>query len=105
MPVSPRSRYRGIPVFDAPDADGRSHPTVGIRPSHRPRTGPPPFRHVVTAGETLEFLAWRYYGSSDAWWRIADANPNRFPFDLVPGETLVIPEAGDVGRVKRSRRF
>jgi phage tail protein X len=105
MPVSSRSRYRDLEIFSATDAAGQSHPTVGIRPSPEPRQGLAPFRHVVTGVETLEYLAWRYYGRSDAWWRIADANPACFPLVLFPGTSLVIPDAGEGGRVVRTRRF
>jgi nucleoid-associated protein YgaU len=47
--------------------------------------------HTVIAGETLDQLAFTYYGREDLWWRIADANPARFPLDLSPGDTLIIP--------------
>jgi len=47
--------------------------------------------HVVVGGETLDQLAFKYYGREDLWWRIADANPGRFAMDWAPGDTLVIP--------------
>jgi hypothetical protein len=45
----------------------------------------------VTRGETFDQLAFLYYGREDLWWRIADANPARFPLDWTPGITVVIP--------------
>jgi nucleoid-associated protein YgaU len=47
--------------------------------------------HVMKAGETLDQLAFVYYGREDLWWRIADANPTKFPLDWAPGDTVVIP--------------
>lgn len=105
MPIDIRSRYNGVAVIEAPDAAGRARPTIGLRPQARPLRSGAPFRHRVAGPEGLEYLAWRYYGSSEAWWRIADANPLRFPLDLTPGEPLEIPGASDVGRVVRRRRF
>ena len=36
-------------------------------------------------------LAARYYGREALWWRIADANPVGFLFQLSPGDQVVIP--------------
>ena len=47
--------------------------------------------HVLKTGETLDQLAFTYYGREDLWWRIADANPTRFPLEWAPGDTIVIP--------------
>jgi nucleoid-associated protein YgaU len=104
MPVKPASRYRPLAVYNAPDAAGRSHPTVPLRPPS-PAAEATIVRHVVTAGESLELLAWRYYGSSEAWWRIADANPRRHPLALLSGDKLSIPSPGAVGRIERTRKF
>jgi nucleoid-associated protein YgaU len=103
MPVGPLSRYAKVPVAAALDADGVERPTIGIRPQPAPafssRT------HIVKAGETFEYLAWLYYKRSDAWWRIADANPRVFPHQVEPGMSLLIPSGDAVGRVERTRRF
>src|SRR5262245_27268134 len=73
MPIPLSSRYYGPPVYDAADDTGLTHPTVAIRLSG-PTSAASVYQHILTAGETVEYLAWRYYGSSAAWWRIADAN-------------------------------
>jgi phage tail protein X len=57
--------------------------------------------HTLIGGETLDQLAFQYYGREDLWWRIADANPGRFSFDWQPGETLVIPPIRIASRVPR----
>ena len=105
MPIPLTSRYHGTPIYPARDAHGETHPTVGIRPSTPPEPGTPLFRHRVTGVESLEYLAWRYYGTSDAWWRIAEANALVFPLDLKPGATVALPAPEDLGEVKRTRRF
>lgn len=64
-----------------------------------------PYFHTVVAGETIEYLAWRYLGSSEAWWRIADANPALFPGALEPGRAIVVPTGSSPGRVERTRTF
>ena|SRR5579859_4148637 len=105
MAVSNTSRYFGLAVYQATDAQQVSHPTVAIRPAPTPQPNITFYRQPVTGVDTLEYLAWRQYGSSDAWWRIADANDLIFPLDLAPGMTLNIPAPGDVGRIVRTRRF
>ncbi len=104
MPVALNSRYHGVPVYDAADAGGAVHPTIGMRPAP-PGPAAALYQHIVVGDQSLEYLAWRYLGSSQAWWRIADANPLVFPLDLPSGARVAIPSAGEVGRVERSRRF
>src|SRR4051794_539772 len=106
MTLSPLSRYRSVPVLALLDRSGRARPTVGIRPQPDPAAiAAGGLVHTVIAGETLEALAARYLGSSEAWWRIADANPAEFPFAPEPGHALVIPVATSPGRVERTRTF
>lgn len=104
MPVPLNSRYHGLPVHDAPGADGTERPAVAIRPGPSEPTEAA-YNHLLTGAEGMEYLAWRFFGSSQAWWRIADANPLVFPTDLRPGTALAIPGAADVGRVRRTRSF
>jgi nucleoid-associated protein YgaU len=106
MPAGPTSRYRPLPVMLEPDAAGAWHPAIPARPVPPP-TDPTatPYFHTVVAGETIELLAFRYFGSSAAWWLIADANPAAFPLDLPPGTVLAIPTDASPGRVERRRTF
>ncbi|MGH9277036.1 MAG: tail protein X [Acidimicrobiales bacterium] len=105
MAVSVTSRYHGSTVYDAPGADGSAHATVPARFVPTPPPGTPWF-HTVVAGETIESLAFRYLGASEAWWRIADANPGlAFPAILTPGSALMIPTGVDPGLVVRTRSF
>ena len=77
------------------------HPAIPARPVPPPADPTAtPYFHTVVAGETIELLAFRYFGSSAAWWLIADANPTALP---------ARPRAGHGGRdpdrrVARPRR-
>ena len=105
MPVGPSSRYRLLPVGLEPDAAGVPHPAIPARPLPPPDPSSTPYFHTVAAGETIELLAFRYLGSSSAWWMVADANPAAFPLDLKPGTVLAIPTDASPGRVERTRSF
>ena len=87
---SPSSRYRGQTPYPALGRDGLVRATLPARPLPPPPDGTP-YLHTVIAGETIESLAQRFLGASELWWRIADANPFRFPFEWRAGVTLVIP--------------
>ena len=86
MPISRMSRYYGLETLEV---DGEL--TVSQRLTGRPPEFPDSLRHTVVGDETLDALAKLYYGREDLWWWIADANPDRFPLDLRPGNILVIP--------------
>src|SRR5215213_5335431 len=88
MPASqaPSSRYRGLPTITV---DGRV--SLAQRP---PASDPLPrdsIIHTVVGDETLDLLAFRYYGREDLWWRIADANPRIAPFGMAAGQAIGIP--------------
>jgi nucleoid-associated protein YgaU len=80
------SRYYGL---DTLVIDGQ--PSLAERPLPAIVDYPDSIMHRVVAGETLDQLAKSYYGREDLWWRIADANPRKDPFDWRVGDTLVIP--------------
>jgi hypothetical protein len=105
MPLRITSRYRTLGVHEAPDASGMVHPTVPIR-RHEPQPGQTvTYQHRVTGAEDIEYLAWRFLGDGESWWRIADENPVRFPLDLRPGDAVAIASREDVGLVVRERSF
>ncbi|WP_218105296.1 tail protein X [Micromonospora rhizosphaerae] len=81
-----QSRYRDVPDVTVPDARGRMVLAKDVRVTP-PVTGT--FRHVVTAGDRLDQLAWQYYGRPLQFWRICDANPEFLsPLALVDQETI-----------------
>lgn len=96
MPVSLYSRHYGLATVDI---DGAL--SIAQRPAVPLVSYPDSILHTLIAGETLDLLAKRYYGREDLWWRIADANPTRFPLDWQPGETLVIPPLRVATRMPR----
>ncbi|MFF3450533.1 hypothetical protein ACFYXJ_25715 [Streptomyces sp. NPDC002667] len=105
MSVSITSRYRQAAVRPVVDATGTTRATVAIRRSAPPAADDIVYEHRVTGAEDIEYLAWRYFGDSQVWWRIADANPVRFPLDLRVGTALAVPASQDVGQVGRDRVF
>ena len=105
MAVSIMSRYRAQALFNAQDGDGASHPTVGIR-RHTPAPADAvDYQHRVTGVEDLEYLAWRYFGDGQLWWRIADANGVRFPLDVRPGDAVAVPTNRRPEMPRRDRVF
>jgi hypothetical protein len=86
MPITIQSRYYGLDVLVI---DGE--PSLVQRPLPPIVSYPDSILHQVVAGDTLDALAKAYYGREDLWWRIADANPRKDPFDWSVGDTLVIP--------------
>ena len=103
MAVNVRSRHFSLQPLDAPGDDGPV-PHLPSRPQP-PLPTAAPVNHVITGADSLELLAWRYYGRSTAWWHIADANPLAFPLDYRPGQRVTLPEPTSVGRVLRTRAF
>ncbi|MBF6612699.1 MAG: LysM peptidoglycan-binding domain-containing protein [Chloroflexi bacterium] len=51
--------------------------------------------HVVKQGETIDWIAFAEYGSSNAWRQLADANHLDDPSNLQPGQRLLIPPLND----------
>lgn len=89
----PDSRYADRPIDTITTPDGREVRFV------RKRIVPDPNRFrvltevVVHDGDRLDLICARTYGSSNSWWRIADANEALDPGDLIatPGARLKIP--------------
>jgi nucleoid-associated protein YgaU len=105
MPVAITSRYYNSAVYLADDPKGAAHPTLAIRPPTPPAPNVTIYNHQVTGVETIEYLAWRYYGDSSLWWRIAEANGLQYPMDFAPGAMIAIPGPNDLGTIVRNRSF
>ena len=53
--------------------------------------------HVWTEGDTIDGVSHKYYGTSQYWWIIMDANIKYvFPTDIQTGDVLVIPHLSEV---------
>jgi len=83
------SRYRGVDVYTLTRPDGQSVAALRIR--FIPPT-PAGFLHTFSGHERLDLLANQYYGNSEKFWLIADANAVMDPEDLLePGRQILIP--------------
>src|SRR2546423_7146966 len=86
------SRYYGIQAARHETADGKQIAYL------RRRFIPPPerfdllFEHVVTEGERLDNITFKYLGDPEQFWRIADANVVLLPAELTDtvGRTIRI---------------
>ncbi|MFI1105942.1 hypothetical protein [Streptomyces melanogenes] len=105
MTVSITSRYRRLEIYPATDATGTTHPTVPIRRTPARAADDGGYQHRMTGAESIEYLAWQFLGSSEEWWRLADANATAFPLRLGPGDAVTVPTAQPAERVLRSRVF
>jgi LysM repeat protein len=55
---------------------------------------PRPHRvHISLPGETLDRIAWKYYGDSNRWRQLAEVNGVTDPLALEPGTSLLVPYA------------
>jgi hypothetical protein len=89
---SKESRYAAVDEHQINDSEGREIRYKKIRfiPETSPRWG-----HVVSQGERLDHIAYRYYRDAERFWRICDANAALWPDDLVadPGRKILVPPA------------
>jgi nucleoid-associated protein YgaU len=65
--------------------------SLAQRPMPPAQDYPDALQHRVVASETLDQLAFKYYGREDLWWRIADANGLSTITDCAPGDSLIVP--------------
>lgn len=88
MTIQHGSRYETALVVQAVDDDGVSRPTVYRFRGQAFST----FRLLETNGQTLEQLAFQYFGDATLWWVIADANPEiGYPDNLPTGTVIRLP--------------
>jgi phage tail protein X len=97
MALSLYSRYRKL---DTVSADNRV--SLAQRPAPSAPLPQDSIIHTVIGRETLDLIAWKYYGREDLWWRIADANPDLVPFALTSGQLVAIPPLRVATRTERS---
>jgi hypothetical protein len=86
MPASIYSRYYGLSPVAIDDKV-----SLAQRPMPQAEAYPDALIHILVGGETLDQLAYNYYGREDLWWRIADANPTVDLLSISAGTRLVIP--------------
>jgi nucleoid-associated protein YgaU len=90
MSNDPASRHDSLGTYEVVLAPGAEPVEL-----YEPRTIPEPPRsvaHRVVASDRFDLLAYRYFGDSHQYWRIADANPALTPEDVLdPGAVISIP--------------
>jgi hypothetical protein len=86
------SRYANVGENEITDSTGRAirYKKTRFIPETKAAT-----THVVTQGERLDHIAFRYFRDSERFWRICDANAAMLPTDLVDetGKTILIPRS------------
>jgi len=96
MALSLYSRYRALGTVVVDD-----RVSLAQRPAPDAPLPPDSIIHTVIGRETLDLIAWKYYGREDLWWRIADANPGVAPMALESGQLLAIPPLRVATRTER----
>lgn len=92
MPIGPFSRYADNVVISLADDKGVSRPTILITtPSARQISFS---TYTWRLGDQIEYLAYSAYGDEQAWWIIANANPEILYWnDIAPGTEVRVPNA------------
>ena len=98
-PPAPRDKGGSKPPTRAPSgpkpatrADRTHRPgTSSLRPGPPTRPAQSPRYHIVQAGDTLERISLKYYGTRRRWQRIVEANPGLDPRRMRPGRKILIP--------------
>jgi hypothetical protein len=87
------SRYRNVPAVTALDAQGRTLAATDIRllPAV---TGT--FRYMITAGERLDHLGYKFYSQPLQWWNICDANPEFLSPHAMLGQDVIVTSSFSV---------
>jgi hypothetical protein len=95
-PYPRTSRYYGTQIAVHTQPDGAEVRYAKHRLLPPLPSGDDTVTHTVTENERPDHLGHRYFGDSEQWWRIADANPDLDPRELTaePGRKTAIPRPG-----------
>lgn len=94
MPVYKGSRYIKTPLYPRGDSL-----VFGIRNRHKFNLKKAGY-HTVVEGDTIDAIAHRYYGNSQLWWAIMDANPRyQSELEIRAGDVLCVPPFEEVVKV------
>lgn len=86
MAIDTNSRYANNKLV-AVDVEGRTRTTIVIEPPDEQRITFSTY--VWQDGDQIEYLSWSAYGDEQAWWVIADANPEILYWNDLPRGTKV----------------
>ena len=81
-PFPPTSRYHGIEVILVELTDGRKTACIRRRFLPQPEQMADLGEHVVTQGDRLDNVTFRYLGDAEQFWRLCDANRAMQPEEL-----------------------
>lgn len=87
MAVSNNSRYANNRIVAVTDGAGKVRPTIVIEPPGEQRINYATY--TWQDGDQIEYLAWSAYRDEQAWWVIADANPEIMYWNDLPRGTEV----------------
>lgn len=106
MPVSPDSRFAQQPLLHVLSPDGTPQVAVALPlDSKSGGDGSGTGTYRLSQEQALDLVAKQVYGDESLWWRILDANPVVYPFDLKAGDALKLPPAGVSTAAVRTRTF
>lgn len=89
MAIDTNSRYANNRI-EAVEINGVVRPTIVITPPDEQRINYSTY--TWQDGDQIEYLAWSAYGDEQAWWVIADANPEIMYWnDLTRGTKVRVP--------------
>lgn len=86
MAIDTNSRYANNRI-EAVEVNGIVRPTIVITPPDEQRINFSTY--TWQDGDQIEYLAWSAYGDEQAWWVIADANPEIMYWNDMPRGTKV----------------
>lgn len=86
MAIDTNSRYANNRI-EAVEVNGVVRPTIVITPPDEQRINFSTY--TWQDGDQIEYLAWSAYGDEQAWWVIADANPEILYWNDMPRGTKV----------------
>lgn len=86
-----RSRYAGSPIVDENHYETWTDPTARDTMGPEILDGIDTVEHILSVGERLDGLAFKYFGDDEYWWVIALCNRIIDPFALTVGSKLRIP--------------
>lgn len=90
MTIGINSRYAKNTIVAITDTVGITRPTIVIEPPEEQRISFSTY--TWQDGDQIEYLAWSAYGDEQAWWIIADANPEIMYWnDLTRGTEVRVP--------------
>lgn len=100
MAIFKGSRYENVPVYRQYNGDqmGKPNDARGLMVPTLRRRDLTTFHateaiiHTFQKSDRIDLLAYKYYGDSQLWWAIMDANPRYMtPWDIPVGANLTIP--------------